>query len=316
MRRGVLDRPGSDRRGRSAAQRHDRSGDPPDGSGQGVLDRHRVPDQLHRGHAPGGAPVRRLRPRPHVPGGAALVRHRVRAGGDSAELRVDRRRPRAPGGWRWRDGPHRPGDGSGSCRAGATRRCTWPRGRLGRGRLRAGAPLWGRHHRVDRLAVDILAGRPPELDADRAAGHSAEPRQHRGEDGLPGGDRAGWGTDRAHDRAVAAEHLLAGVLRPLSAARHRPPAGRRVDRGRETGGPATARVVPVPLQGVPRVQHHAVPRGGRADYLAGRGAPHVRHGHGEGGLGERAPPDPPDGRHTGWGRWSRVTSSDARACGR
>ena len=200
--------------------------------------------------------------------------------------------------------------------ARATRRCTWPRGRLGRGRLRAGAPLWGRHHRVDRLAVDILAGRPPELDADRAAGHSAEPRQHRGEDGLPGGDRAGWGTDRAHDRAVAAEHLLAGVLRPLSAARHRPPAGRRVDRGRETGGPATARVVPVPLQGVPRVQHHAVPRGGRADYLAGRGAPHVRHGHGEGGLGERAPPDPPDGRHTGWGRWSRVTSSDARACGR
>ena len=43
-----------------------------------------------------------------------------------------------------------------------------------------GPSLWRRHNRVDRLAVDILAGHTPELHSDSAPGHFAEPGQSWG----------------------------------------------------------------------------------------------------------------------------------------
>ena len=43
-----------------------------------------------------------------------------------------------------------------------------------------GPSPWRRHNRVDRLAVDILAGHTPELDSDSAPGHFAEPGQSWG----------------------------------------------------------------------------------------------------------------------------------------
>ena len=52
-------------------------GNTPYGPGQGILDRNRIPGQLYRSHAVGGAPVRCLWTYQDVPSCAGPVLHRV-----------------------------------------------------------------------------------------------------------------------------------------------------------------------------------------------------------------------------------------------
>ena len=295
----ILDCTGPDRGSRRVAQRDGGLGAPPHGPGQGVLDSHGVSGQLHRSHAPGRAPIGRLWPRQDVPGGAGIVLHRVGAGGGCPELPLGGVCEGAPGHRGWGHGPHRSGHGGRDRIATEEGGCPGARGRLCRGRVGHGASLWRRHNRVDRLAMDILAGHTPELLPDSAAGPFAEPGQSRRQDGLLRRAGAGRRPHRSHHRSVTKKHLFGRVRNPVSDGRPRGLPRRRIDRGGETSGPAPAGVLPVQLQGFLVLQCHPIPGGGRLDHLPGSRAPHGRHGHGEVGLGKRPAPGPSHGGHSG-----------------
>ena len=96
--------------------------------------------------------------------------------------------------------------------AAEKRGCHRTGGRRGRGRIGVGSPLRRSHHRVARLAVDILAGHTPELHSHRDHGHLAEPSQSRRQDGLLRGARARGVPHLPNRRAVPARHLLGRVL--------------------------------------------------------------------------------------------------------